>query len=188
MPPSKLKKEFQYDEEDGTAVVPIEAVAVRPSTLKERAKRPQTDRQKENLAKMIEANKARWAQAREAKQKALEEEKERMREELRKEVEAKLQAGTHVRVKVEKSGTGPKPKPKVPKPHRAKPVPEPEPVETEEDTTELDTTEVEESEDELPPRRVVRQARKQMRTLAKIDEVIQQSANPYMSKLMGRWQ
>jgi hypothetical protein len=186
---SKLKKEFQMDDE-GYAVVPIKDVEVRPSVLKDKIKRPLSDKQRENLAKLVEANKLRWEKGKEEKAKKTEEEKniekDRIRAEiqaeLRAEHDAKVQAGTHMRVKVVKSGTGPKPKQK----NVPVPVPEPETTETE-DTTEVDTTEAE-SEDDLPPRRVVRQARKQMKTLQKINNVIEQSQNPYMSKLMGRWQ
>lgn len=182
MPVSKLKKEFQMDDSDH-AVVPVEDVIVRPSALNQKVKRPISDKQRENLARLVEANKQRWAKSKEEKAKAVEAEKERIREELRAEVEAKIKAGTHVRVKVEKSGQGPKPKPK-----SKKTMPVISETESETATeTEPDTTEVEESEDELPPRRAVRQARRQMKTLAKIDEVIQQASNPYMDKLIGRW-
>jgi hypothetical protein len=178
---SKLKREFQMDDED-YAVVPVEDIEVRPSVLKEKVKRPLSDKQRENLAKLVEYNKARWAKGKEEKARAVEAEKERIRAELRAEQEAKVQAGTHMRVKVVKSGTGPKPKPK------QKALPVVSETETEADTTETeaDTTEAE-SDDDLPPRRVVRQARKQMKTLAKIDEVIQTASNPYMNKLMNRW-
>ena len=182
---SKLKKEFQLDDDD-MAIVPVEDVIVRPSVLKEKVKRPISDKQRENLAKLVEANRAKWNAAREAKEKAKEAEKERIREELRAEIEAKLKAGTHVRAKVVKSGQGPKPK--------AKEAKKPEPLtETETETevpteTEPDTTEVEDSDEEpLPPRRAVRQARRAVRTLQKIDEVLETATNPYMSRLMGRW-
>ena len=172
------------DDED-YAVVPVEDVEVRPSVLKEKVKRPLSEKQRENLAKLIEANKVKWEKGKEEKAKALEAEKERMREELRAEHEAKVKAGTHVRVKVIKSGTGPKPKPKQPK--QAVPVvPETE-TETEDETTEVETTEAEESEDELPSRHALRKARRQMKTLAKINEVIESATNPYLAKLAGRW-
>jgi hypothetical protein len=180
---SKLKREFQMDDE-GFVVAPVEDVKIGPTVLKEKVKRPISDKQRENLAKLIEYNKARWEKSREEKAKAQEAEKEKLREELRAEQEAKVKAGTHLRVKVVKANTGPKPKPK-----KALPVASETDTDTEttEAETEVDTTEAEESEDELPPRRVVRQARKQMKTLAKIDEVIQQASNPYMAKLAGRW-
>jgi hypothetical protein len=176
---SKLKKEFQMDDDDN-AIVPVEDVIVRPSVLKEKVKRPMSEKQRENVAKLVEVNRAKWNASREAKEKEKEAEKERIREEVRADIEAKLKAGTHARAKVVKSGQGPKPKPKGEK--------KPEPIQEETPTeTEPDTTEAEESEDELPPRRAVRQARRQMKTLAKIDEVIQEASNPYMAKLAGRW-
>tara|TARA_R110000868_G_scaffold372572_3_gene636405 strand:- start:345 stop:884 length:540 start_codon:yes stop_codon:yes gene_type:complete len=178
MPISKLKKEFQMDDDD-IAVVPVEDIKIRPSVLQEKVKRPISEKQRENLAKLVEANKVRWEKNKEEKARAVEAEKDRIRAELRAEVEAKIKAGTHVRVKVEKSGTGPKPKAQ----QKKAPVVSETETETE---TEADTTEAE-SDDDLPPRRVVRQARKQMRAIAKIDEVIKTASNPYMSKLLGRW-
>jgi hypothetical protein len=174
---NKIKKEFQTDEED-YAVVPVEDVIVRPSQLKEKTKRPLSDKQKENVAKLVEANRVRWektkGETQKRKQEEADAEKERIREELRAEVEAKVKAGTHARVKVVKANTGPK--------RKAKSLPIVSETETEEETTEVDT------EDEIPePRHVSRQARRQIRTLAKIDEVIEQASNPYMDRLMGRW-
>lgn len=180
---SKLKKEFQMDDEDNV-IVPVEDLIVRPSVLKEKVKRPISDKQKENCKKMIEVNKARWASMREAKEREKEAEREKIREEVRADIEAKLKAGTHVRAKVVKSGQGPKPKSK-----EAKKKHVPQETESEVPTeTEPDTTEVEDSDDEpLPPRRAVRQARRAVRTIQKIDEVLEQSSNPYMNRLMGRW-
>jgi len=174
-------------DDDNIAVVPIEDVKIAPKTLIEKVKRPMTEKQQASLAKLVEGNKKRWELIRETKQKAAEEEKERLREEIRKEVEAKIAAGTHVRVKVVKGNSGPK---KKGRPSSAVPAP-PAPSQVSDVTTDVETTDVEttdmESDDELPPRRVVRQARKQLKTLSKIDEAIQQASNPYMSKLMGRW-
>jgi hypothetical protein len=175
---SKLKKEFQLDDED-YAVVPVEDVEVRPSVLNNKVKRPLSEKQKENLAKLVEANKVRWEKGKEDKVKKAEEEKNRIRAELRAEHDAKVQAGTHLRVKVVKSGTGPKPKPKKALPVISEIDPE---SDTEVTETEPDT------EDEVPePRHIARQARKQMRTIQKMDEVIHQAVNPYMAKLSGRW-
>ncbi len=180
---NKISKEFQTDEED-YAVVPVEDVVVRPSTLeKKKEKRPLSEKQRENVARLVEMNRIRWekskAETAKRKQEEAEAERERIRAELRAEVEEKVKAGTHLKVRVEKAKTGPKPKLK-------KSLPVVSETETEDDTTEIETTEAE-SEDELPPRRAVRQARRQMKTLAKIDEVIQQASNPYMDKLLGKW-
>ena len=170
-------------DDDNYAVVPVEEIEVAPQKLKNKIKRPLSEKQRENVAKLVEANKIRWEKGKEEKAKKAEEEKERIRAELRAEHEAKVAAGTHMRVKVVKHNTGPKPKPKQPK----KDVPVVPDTETEEETTEVDTTEAEESEDELPQRHALRKARRQMKTLAKIDEVIQEASNPYLAKLAGRW-
>ena len=175
---SKLKREFQMDEDD-VAIVPVEDVNIVPSVLKEKVKRPLSDKQRENLAKLVEYNKVRWEKGKEEKVKRAEEEKDRIRAELRAEHDAKVQAGTHMRVKVVKKNTGPKPKPKKALPVISETDPE---SDTEVTETEADT------EDDVPePRHIARQARKQMRTLAKIDNVIEQASNQYMNKLLGRW-
>jgi hypothetical protein len=84
-----------------------------------------------------------------------------------------------MRVKVVKKNTGPKPKPKKALPVVSETDPE---SDTEVTETEADT------EDDVPePRHIARQARKQMRTIQKMDEVIHQAVNPYMAKLSGRW-
>ena len=179
MPKSKLQREFQADEE-GTVVVPKESLpepTISITALKKTVKRPMSDKQRENAMKLVEANRIRWASKREEKEK----QKEEALSAVRQEEEKLIEQGTHVRMKV---------KEKIQKPRKAEPKPEPKPVRKPKEytDTEEDTTEAEESEDEpLPPRRAVRQARKQMRTLQKIDEVIEQSANPYMARLSSRW-
>lgn len=170
-------------DEDDYAVIPVEEIEVAPQKLNNKVKRPLSDKQKENLVKLVEYNKVRWEKGKEDKVKKAEEEKDRIRAELRAEHDAKVQAGTHMRVKVVKKNTGPKPKPKGEKPKALPVISETDP----ESDTEVTETEVD-TEDEVPePRHVARQARKQMRTLAKIDNVIEQASNPYMSKLLGRW-
>lgn len=95
-PPSKLKKEFQMDEEN-TVVIPKEMLPeVAPKTLAKKAKRPITEAQKANFAKVVEANKIRWAKMREDRQKAGEDAKAQAKQEQ----QALVDAGTHVRVKV----------------------------------------------------------------------------------------
>ena len=199
MPKSKLEREFQIDE-DGTVVVPKELVpepTISLTALKKTVKRPMSEKQRENCQRLIEANKIRWAALREAKEKQSPE----ALSAIKQEEEQLIEKGTHMRLKVRE---------KIPKPRKVKeevqnvpaPVDVPKPVQkpqkkkhmryadtTDEDTTEteVDTTDADESEDELPPRHAVRKARRQMKTLAKIDEVIQQVSNPYMSALMGRW-
>ena len=95
-PPSKLQKEFQMDE-DNTVVIPKEMLPeVAPKTLAKKAKRPITEAQKANFAKVVEANKIRWAKMREDRQKAGEDAKVQAKQEQ----QALIDAGTHVRVKV----------------------------------------------------------------------------------------
>lgn len=198
MPKSKLEREIPI-EEDGTVVLPKEVALplISRSAVKSTVKRPMSEKQRENCQRLIEANKIRWAALREAKEKQSAEALSTVKQENEKGVEE----GTHMRLKVRE---------KIPKPRKVKeevqnvpsPVDVPKTVQkpqkkkhiryadtTDEDTTETesDTTEVEDSEDELPPRHAVRKARRQMKTLAKIDEVIQQASNPYMTALMGRW-
>jgi hypothetical protein len=95
-PPSKLQKEFQIDEEN-TVVIPKEMLPeVAPKTLAKKAKRPITEAQRANFAKVVEANKIRWAKMREERQKAEEDAKAQQKADQ----EALIEAGTHVRVKV----------------------------------------------------------------------------------------
>lgn len=96
MPKTKLEKEFQADD-DGTVVVPKDVIATVPEhILKKSVKRPMTDAQKTNMERMIASNKERWAKVREAKTMAEEESKKTRKAED----QAKLDAGTHVRVAV----------------------------------------------------------------------------------------
>ena len=189
MPKSKLQREFQADEE-GTVVVPKELLpepTISLTALKKTVKRPMSEAQQANCERLIAENKKRWQALREAKKEKSEEKVSAVRHEEEKLIEE----GTHVRLKVKENA----PRKPRQKDQEAPPVMAPKPakkpqkkyVDSDEDTTEPDTTEAEESEDELPPRRAVRQARRQMKTLAKIDEVIQEASNPYMAKLAGRW-
>lgn len=198
MPKSKLQREFQADE-DGTVLVPKELLpepTISLTALKKTVKRPMSEAQKANCERLIAENKKRWAALREAKEKQSPEALSAVKQEEEKLIEQ----GTHVRLKVRE---------KIAKPRKAKedvPQVPPPAAETkqkshkkkkhftssddDEDTTETepDTTEVEDSDDEpLPPRRAVRQARRAVRALQKIDEVLETATNPYMSKLMGRW-
>jgi superfamily I DNA/RNA helicase len=173
MPKSKLQKEFLMDE-DGTVVVPKELLpepTISLTALKKTVKRPMSDAQKANCDRLIEANKKRWASVREAKEKQSVEAVSSVKLEKNELVEK----GSHVRLKVKENIVKPR---KAKEPKKSLPIVS----ETEEETTEVDT------EDEVPePRHVSRQARRQIRTLKKIDEVIEQASNPYMDRLMGRW-
>jgi hypothetical protein len=198
MPKSKLQREFQADE-DGTVLVPKELLpepTISLTALKKTVKRPMSEAQKANCERLIAENKKRWAALREAKEKQSPEALSAVKQEEEKLIEQ----GTHVRLKVRE---------KIAKPRKAKEdVPQVPPPASEskqkphkkkkhftssdddEDTTETepDTTEVEDSDEEpLPPRRAVRQARRAVRTLQKIDEVLETATNPYLARLASRW-
>lgn len=200
MPKSKLSKEFQADD-DGTVVVPKELLpepTITVTALKKAVKRPMSDAQKANCERLIADNKKRWEALREAKEKQSKEALSAVKQEEEKLIEE----GTHVRLKIREKAEKPRkvkekiqevpaivdPPKSVKKPQQKKHSKRyTDTSDDETDDTETETETETESEDDMPPRRVARQARRQIRTLAKIDEVIQQSSNPYMSKLMGRW-
>lgn len=194
MPKSKLEREYQMDE-DGTVVVEKDVALpiINESALKKSVKRPMSDKQRENLERMVAENKKRWSALREAKEKQLAEADATLKQER----EELIEKGTHVRLKVREKVAKPRnPKEEVQQASTSvasKPVEKPKKkkhtryyTDTSDDETETET-ETEESDDDLPPRRAVRQARRQMKTLAKIDEVINHVANPYMAKLLNGW-
>lgn len=185
MPKSKIEKEFQADEE-GTVLVPKEIVSVPESAIKKAVKREMSDKQKENMLKMVEANKARWAKAREEKARAVEEERAKRLEEEKKLIEA----GTHVRVKVTKKQY----KPRTPKPLPLKRENEAKNDSSDDDDTGITETETDtglsdtETEDERPKaRKVRREMKKTLRVVEKVDAVLNQVQNPYLSMLSNRW-
>lgn len=205
MPKSKIEKEFQADEE-GTVLVPKEIVAIPETVVKKTVKREISEKQRANMEKMIAANKERWAKLREERARAAEEERAKRMEEEKKLIEA----GTHVRVKVTKKQYKPRERKDSP------PAPlklvrqngryeEPSdtdrergsynrrytPSDTEEPTeTEVSDTEVTESEyeEERPKaRRARREMKKTLRVVEKVDAVLNQVQNPYLSMLSSRW-
>jgi len=205
-PPSKLQKEFQIDEEN-TVVIPKEMLPeVAPKTLAKKVKRPITEAQKANFAKVVEANKIRWAKMREDRQKAEEDAKAQAKQEQ----QALVDAGTHVRVKVKEKTVYTKepieaPAPKVEQ--KPEPVPlkgsdsqNPLPVvkqrklrkpkyETETTETETETeTDTDMEEYKQGQRQVRRQVKKNIRAIEKIDTIVQKAAiNPYMALLESKW-
>ncbi len=110
---SKLKKEYQI-EEDGTTVVPKEILPqIAPTVLKNTVKRERTEAQKANFAKVVEANKERWAKLRAEKEALALQAKQAVKDDH----QAKIDAGTHVRVAVkEKRSADP-----TARSHKAKP-------------------------------------------------------------------
>lgn len=204
---SKLKKEYQI-EEDGTTVVPKEILPqVSQTALKNTVKRERTDAQKANFEKVVQANKERWAKVRAEKEASTAQAKQAVKEDH----QAKVEAGTHVRVEVkEKRVQKPrekvvvveesseeeeeevvivkKPKEKVPKPRK---VSHPKWIAVHSDTdtpteTETDDTDIEEYKQ--GKRQIRREVKKNIRAIEKIDHVVQQTmVNPYSALLASRW-
>ena len=93
---SKLQKEYQV-EDDGTTVIPKEILPqVAPTALKNTVKRERTEAQKANFAKVVEANKERWAKLRADKEAVVAQTKQSIKDDHQE----KIEAGTHVRVVV----------------------------------------------------------------------------------------
>ena len=103
---SKLEKEYQI-EDDGTTVVPKEILPqIAPTVLKNTVKRERTEAQKANFEKVVQANKERWAKLRAEKEASVAQAKQAVKDDH----QAKVEAGTHVRVEVkEKRGANPDP-------------------------------------------------------------------------------
>jgi len=213
-PPSKLQKEFQIDE-DNTVVIPKEMLPeVAPKTLAKKAKRPITEAQAANFAKVVEANKIRWAKMREDRQKAGEDAKAKQKEEQ----EALIDAGTHVRVKVKEKTVYTKTPVEAPVKQEQVPAPvaapvvapvvaplkgsdsqNPLPVEPvkqrkprkpryETETTETETDDTDMEEYKQGQRQVRRQVKKNIKAIEKIDTIVQKAAgNPYMALLESKW-
>lgn len=204
---SKLEKEYQI-EEDGTTVVPKEILPqIAPTVLKNTVKRERTEAQKANFEKVVQANKERWAKIRAEKEASIAQAKQAVKEDH----QAKVEAGTHVRVEVkEKRVQKPrekvviveesseseeeeviivkKPKEKVSKPRK---VSHPKWIAVHSDTdtpteTETDDTDVEEYKQ--GKRQIRREVKKNIRAIEKIDHVVQQTmVNPYSALLASRW-
>ena len=192
MPKTKIEKEFQADEE-GTVLVPKEIITpktVPETVLKKAVKREMSEKQRENMAKMVAANKERWAKLREERARAAEEERAKRMEEEKKLIEA----GTHVRVKVTKREYKPrvrKDSPPAPLKLKRTDTRHDTLSDTEEPTeTEVSDSEVTESEfeEERPKaRRARREMKKTLRVVEKVDAVLNQVQNPYLSMLSSRW-
>ena len=197
----KLQKELgAIPEEENVAIVPTESLPKTHLEMKEhklvsKVKREMTPAQKINMAKMIEANKSRFENIRKAKVDAAEAAEKAKKDDI----EAKLAAGTHVRVKI------------IPKTKRVKKEAEAPPVSEEESSEEyqastkpakvkvkkplvVDTTTATDTETEPDEsykntkRKVRREIKKNVRALKEIDEVINHApSNPYLSYLTGKW-
>jgi hypothetical protein len=214
---SKLKKEYQI-EEDGTTVVPKEILPqIAPTVLKNTVKRERSEAQKANFAKVVEANKERWAKLKAEKEASTAQAKQAVKEDH----QAKVEAGTHVRVVVKEKRTADptarkhtakvkevveepeyeseeevvivkKPKEK-PKEKEVKPrkLPHPKWIAVHSDTdtpTETETDDTDEEEYKQGKRQIRREVKKNIRAIEKIDNVVQQTmVNPYSALLASRW-
>ena len=181
---SKLSK-FQAVDQDDAIIVPKEMVDQSVNLSRSQAdklitapKRTQSEAQKAATARLVEANRLRAEERRKpeevARKKAEEEmkrlkEKEKELERLKAEEAAKLAAGTHVKVVLK------------PKKTRAKRIVVQLPSDTETTETETDT-------DVEAYKSKEREARRVVRTIRKIDQVLQPSnVNPYIASLASRW-
>jgi len=199
----KLQKELGgIKDENDTMLVPTENVPLemKENKLVSKVKREMTPAQKINMAKMIEANKTRFENMRKAKEDAIV-----AAEKARKDdIEAKLKAGTHVRVKIipktkrvkkevvveappvseEESEESSVEYQASSKPAKVKKVRPPTPVET---TTATDT-ETDGETYKQGKRNVRREVKKNLKALKEIDNVISSNgSNPYLSYLTGKW-
>ena len=198
MPPRKILKEVGAIQADNdTMLLPVENVPeIKENKLVAKVKREMTPAQKINMAKMIEANKTRFENIRKAKVDAAEAAEKAKKDDI----DAKLKAGTHVRVKVipktkrvkkevvaepvAESEESSEEYQASSKPVKVKKIRPPSPVET---TTATDTeTEPDESY-KNSKRKVRREIKKNVRALKQIDEVMNHApTNPYLSYLTGR--
>ena len=199
----KLQKELgAIPEEENVAIVPTESLPKTHLEMKEhklvsKVKREMTPAQKINMAKMIEANKSRFENIRKAKVDAAEAAEKAKKDDI----EAKLKAGTHVRVKiipktkrvkkevVEEAPPVSEEESSVEyqassKPAKVKKVRPPTPV----DTTTATDTETDGETYKQGKRNVRREIKKNVRALKEIDEVMNHAPNnPYLSYLTGKW-
>ena len=188
MAKSKLQREYQADD-DGTVLVERDALPpleITPTALKQTVRRPMSEAQKANMARLIEANKQRWSALRESKAKQAEEEKAR----AKAEADQKIQAGTHVRVKVKEKAVYTK-KPKELVTTRSEREPSEKPRITYISEDEDETTEY--SSDDEPPKRekkgIHKEVKRTVRSLERINTALKQAApqNPYLANLMTKW-
>jgi hypothetical protein len=205
----KLNKEVgAIQAEDDTMLLPVEKVPeIKENKLVAKVKRELTPAQKINMERMIEANKVRFENIRKAKVDAAE-----AAEKARKEdIDAKLKAGTHVRVKIIPKTKRVKKEPDARSANQSKAEPQQELEESEESSVEYQAsskpakvkkiqrqadTETETAEDtetdgetyKQGKRQVRREVKKNIKALKEIDNVISSNAsNPYLSYLTGKW-
>lgn len=213
MPPRKLQKEVgAIPADNDTMLLPVENVPeIKENKLVAKVKREMTPAQKLNMAKMIEANKSRFENIRKAKEDAAAAAEKAKKDDI----EAKLKAGTHVRVKIipktkrvkkeaepvvehveEESEESSVEYQASSKPAKVKKVRPPTPVDvrqsrtnqSEADTTTATDTETDGESYKQGKRNVRREVKKNLKALKEIDTVISSNGgNPYLSYLTGKW-
>jgi len=180
---SKLQKEYQV-EDDGTTVVPMEILPqIAPTTLKKTVKRERTEAQKANFAKVVEANKERWAKLRADKEAAVAQSKQAIKDEN----QAKVDAGTHARVVVKEKRIQQQRKKEAPEQKKPKPrVIYDTDTDDTETPTESDDTDYEDYK--ADKRQIRREVKKNIKAIERIDSVVQNTIqNPYAALLASRW-
>jgi hypothetical protein len=209
MPPRKLQKEVGAIQADNdTMLLPVENVPeIKENKLVAKVKREMTPAQKINMAKMIEANKTRFENIRKSKVDAAEAAEKAKKDDI----DAKLKAGTHVRVKIIPKTKRVKKEVEAPpvseeesseeyqassKPVKVKKIRPPSPVDvrrsrtnqSEAETTTATDTETEPDESyKNTKRKVRREIKKNVRALKQIDEVMNHApTNPYLAYLTGK--
>ena len=209
---SKLEKELK--EEDGTVLLPVESLPEVPvSVAKKAVKRVLSEKQLENARRLGEASKARWEKLRQEKARLKAEEEEKKKEEEK----ALIEAGTHVRVKLKEKKVVLREKPTTPMAPpmscatnvascprlpggRSQALPKKNPVLRRQKAYEADSdsesqsdfgaTETEEDTDveEAPRSRTVRrEIKKNVKALERVDAVLSNVQNPYLTMLANRW-
>jgi len=193
---SKLEKELK--EQDGTVLLPVESLPEVPvSVAKKSVKRVLSEKQQENARRLGEASKARWEKLRQEKARLKAEEEEKKKEEEK----ALIEAGTHVRVKLKEKKVVLREKPTTPMaPPMSNALPKKNPVLRRQKAYEADSdsesqsdfgaTETEEDTDveEAPRSRTVRrEIKKNVKALERVDAVLSNVQNPYLTMLANRW-
>lgn len=211
---SKLEKELK--EEDGTVLLPVESLPEVPvSVAKKSVKRVLSEKQQENARRLGEASKARWEKLRAEKARLKAEEEEKKKEEEKALIEAGTHVRVKLKEKKvvlrEKPSTPMAPPmscatnvascPRLPG-GRSQALPKKNPVlrrqkayerEEEDDSesqSDFGATETEEDTDveETPRSRTVRrEIKKNVRALERVDAVLSNVQNPYLTMLANRW-
>lgn len=183
----KLNDELNMNE-DRTVIVKKEDVKlpeipeVSETSIKQKVKREMSDKQRENLQRLIEANKKKWEDKRNAEQKTQEESQKAQKEDEEK----KLASGDYIKIKVKEKRTYQRKKEPQPSSSSSSSSSE-TPTETETETE----TETDIEEYKGKQRQARREVKKTLKTLKKIDQVLDAHpvppSNPYLAYLQNKW-